>query len=91
MLHQVHRLLGMSKELQRSIQQQTMLKKWHSPQSTLLCAVEQTVVVNHTENQVRLQRLEGMMARVLREEKFGQDIMIRTMEIISSDTEHATL
>ncbi|KAJ7646634.1 hypothetical protein FB45DRAFT_890952, partial [Roridomyces roridus] len=53
--------------------------------------IEQTVVVNHTENQVRLQRLEGMMARVLCEEKFGQNIMNQTMKIISADTEHATL
>ncbi|KAJ7646595.1 hypothetical protein FB45DRAFT_890854, partial [Roridomyces roridus] len=53
--------------------------------------IEQTVVVNHVENQVRLHRLEGMMARVLREDPFGQDIMNRTMEIISSDTARLTL
>ncbi|KAJ7646639.1 hypothetical protein FB45DRAFT_178844 [Roridomyces roridus] len=53
--------------------------------------IEQTVVLNHTENQVRLQRIEGMMARVLCEEKFGQDIMNQTMDIISADTGHATL
>ncbi|KAJ7502533.1 hypothetical protein B0H11DRAFT_641918 [Mycena galericulata] len=47
--------------------------------------VEQTFVVSHTENQVRLRRLEGMVAQVLVETPFGQKIAERTMEIILSD------
>ncbi|KAJ6488384.1 hypothetical protein DFH09DRAFT_1455696 [Mycena vulgaris] len=53
--------------------------------------VEQSLIVNHVENQVKLQRLEGMMARVLLETQFGQDVMNRTMEIIASDTAHQTV
>ncbi|KAJ6499869.1 hypothetical protein DFH09DRAFT_1203323 [Mycena vulgaris] len=53
--------------------------------------LEQTLIVNHVENQVKLQRLEGMMARVLLETQFGQDVMNRTMEIIASDTAHQTV
>ncbi|KAJ7694732.1 hypothetical protein B0H14DRAFT_3905635 [Mycena olivaceomarginata] len=53
--------------------------------------VEQTLVVNGVENQVRLQRLEGMMAQVLLETKFGQNVMNRTIEMIESDPTHQTL
>ncbi|KAJ6499864.1 hypothetical protein DFH09DRAFT_1203305 [Mycena vulgaris] len=53
--------------------------------------VEQSLIVNHVENQIKLQRLEGMMARVLLETQFGQDVMNRTMEIIASDTAHQTI
>ncbi|KAJ7502518.1 hypothetical protein B0H11DRAFT_1854697 [Mycena galericulata] len=53
--------------------------------------VEQTVVVSHTENQVRLRRLEGMVAQVLLETPFGQKIADRTMEIILSDPTHKTV
>ncbi|KAJ7142810.1 hypothetical protein C8R44DRAFT_726132 [Mycena epipterygia] len=53
--------------------------------------VEQTLVVSHVENHVRLQRLETMMARVLLETQFGQNIMNQTIEIISSDPTHQTI
>jgi hypothetical protein len=46
--------------------------------------VEQTLVVNNIENQVRLRRLEGMMARVLLETQFGQNVLNQTIEAISS-------
>ncbi|KAJ7782530.1 hypothetical protein DFH07DRAFT_1055278, partial [Mycena maculata] len=53
--------------------------------------VEQTVIINHVENQVRLRRLEGMVARILLEDQFGQDFMSRTVEIISLDSTHESL
>ncbi|KAJ7140988.1 hypothetical protein C8R44DRAFT_239819 [Mycena epipterygia] len=53
--------------------------------------VEQTLISNNVENQVRLQRLEGMMARVLLETQFGQNIMNQTIDIIASDATHKTL
>ncbi|KAJ7142682.1 hypothetical protein C8R44DRAFT_846568 [Mycena epipterygia] len=53
--------------------------------------VEQALVVNHVENHVRLQRLETMMARILLQTQFGQNIMNRTIEIISSDPTHRTI
>ncbi|KAJ7142782.1 hypothetical protein C8R44DRAFT_846614, partial [Mycena epipterygia] len=53
--------------------------------------VEQALVVSHVENHVRLQRLETMMARVLLETQFGQNIMNQTIEIISSDFTHKTI
>jgi hypothetical protein len=46
--------------------------------------VEQRLIVNNVENQVRLQRLEGMMARVLLDTQFGQNVMRQTVEIITS-------
>ncbi|KAJ7793641.1 hypothetical protein B0H13DRAFT_2513711 [Mycena leptocephala] len=45
--------------------------------------VEQTLVVNNVENQVRLHRLEGMVARVLLETQFGQNVLNQTIETIS--------
>ncbi|KAJ6594568.1 hypothetical protein B0H19DRAFT_65361 [Mycena capillaripes] len=36
---------------------------------------EQTLVVNNVENQVRLLRLEGMMARLLLDSQFGQKVL----------------
>ncbi|KAJ6526296.1 hypothetical protein DFH09DRAFT_1285981 [Mycena vulgaris] len=66
----------------------------HRTDNTTL-RVEQSLIVNHVENQVKLQRLEGMMARVLLETQFGQDVMNRTMEIIASgflkDAAHHTI
>ncbi|KAJ6531560.1 hypothetical protein DFH09DRAFT_136674 [Mycena vulgaris] len=62
----------------------------HRTDNTTL-RVEQSLIVNHVENQVKLQRLEGMMARVLLETQFGQDVMNRTMEIITSDSAHHTV
>ncbi|KAJ6493833.1 hypothetical protein DFH09DRAFT_1290726 [Mycena vulgaris] len=53
--------------------------------------VEQSLIVNHVENKVKLQQLEGMMARLLLETKFGQDVMKQTNNIIASDTAHQTL
>ncbi|KAJ7933978.1 hypothetical protein B0H13DRAFT_1855829 [Mycena leptocephala] len=53
--------------------------------------VEQTLVVNNVENQVRLRRLEGMMARVLLETQFGQNVLNQTIQAISSDPSHKSL
>ncbi|KAJ7646577.1 hypothetical protein FB45DRAFT_1051243 [Roridomyces roridus] len=60
-----------------------------SVESTL--RLEHRAVVHHAENQGRLRHIEGMMARVLLEERYGQDVMKRTVEIISSDPTHTTL
>jgi hypothetical protein len=46
--------------------------------------VEQTLVVNNVENQVRLRRLEEMMSRVLLNTPFGQGAATRTMDLFSS-------
>ncbi|KAJ6594604.1 hypothetical protein B0H19DRAFT_65982 [Mycena capillaripes] len=61
----------------------------HAVNATL--RVEQTLIVNNVEGQVKLRRLEGMMARVLLETQFGQNVLDRTMEIIKSDPNHETL
>ncbi|KAJ7837074.1 hypothetical protein B0H14DRAFT_3141597 [Mycena olivaceomarginata] len=53
--------------------------------------LEQTVIVNHVESQVKAQRLEGMMAQVLLETPFGQNVANRTMEIILADPTHSSL
>ncbi|KAJ7796860.1 hypothetical protein B0H14DRAFT_3887356, partial [Mycena olivaceomarginata] len=53
--------------------------------------IEQTAIINHMENQVKARRLEGMMAQVLLETPFGQNIMNRTVEIISADPTHSSL
>ncbi|KAJ6499874.1 hypothetical protein DFH09DRAFT_1102798 [Mycena vulgaris] len=55
----------------------------HHTQNTTL-RVEQSLIVNHVENQVKLQRLEGLMARMLLETQFGQDVMSRTIEIMAT-------
>jgi hypothetical protein len=54
----------------------------HIEQNTL--RIEQTLIVNNVENQVKARRLEGMMAQVLLETQFGQNVMNRTVEIISA-------
>jgi hypothetical protein len=46
--------------------------------------IEQTLIVNNVENQAKAQRLEGMMAQVLLETPFGQNVMNKTVEIISA-------
>jgi hypothetical protein len=46
--------------------------------------IEQTAIINHVENQVKARRLEGMMAQVLLDTPFGQNVMNRTVEIISA-------
>ncbi|KAF8205618.1 hypothetical protein K438DRAFT_516511 [Mycena galopus ATCC 62051] len=53
--------------------------------------VEQTLLVNNTENQVKLCRLEHMMAQVLLETQFGQNVLNQTMDIIASDPGHRSL
>ncbi|KAF8128302.1 hypothetical protein K438DRAFT_915966 [Mycena galopus ATCC 62051] len=53
--------------------------------------MEQTLLVDKVENQVKAQRLEGMMAQVLLETRFGQNVTNQTMEIISFDPAHETL
>ncbi|KAF7362314.1 Tetratricopeptide repeat family [Mycena venus] len=50
--------------------------------------VEQRLIVNNVENQVRLRRLEELMTRVLLETQFGQNVLNQTMEIIVSDSAH---
>ncbi|KAJ7233898.1 hypothetical protein C8J57DRAFT_159164 [Mycena rebaudengoi] len=53
--------------------------------------VEQRLIVNNVEHQAKLQRLEGMMARMLVHTQFGQNVVNQTMEIIASDPGHRTL
>ncbi|KAJ7803781.1 hypothetical protein B0H14DRAFT_3776768 [Mycena olivaceomarginata] len=55
--------------------------------------VEQTLIgsVNNLEIQVKLRRLEGMMARMLLETQFGQNVLNRTVDIITSDPGHESL
>ncbi|KAJ6467233.1 hypothetical protein DFH09DRAFT_1381473 [Mycena vulgaris] len=55
----------------------------HRTDNTTL-RVEQSLIVNHVENQVKLQRLEGLMARMLLETQFGQDVISRTIEIMTT-------
>ncbi|KAF7357910.1 Tetratricopeptide repeat family [Mycena venus] len=53
--------------------------------------VEQTLIVNNVESQVKLRHLEGMMAHLLLETQFGQNVLNQTMEIIASDATHKSL
>ncbi|KAJ7249351.1 hypothetical protein C8J57DRAFT_1475265 [Mycena rebaudengoi] len=53
--------------------------------------VEQRLIVNSVEQQAKLQRLEGMMARVLVHTQFGQNMLNQTMDIVASDLRHRTL
>ncbi|KAJ7233997.1 hypothetical protein C8J57DRAFT_1729336, partial [Mycena rebaudengoi] len=53
--------------------------------------VEQRLIVNSVENQVKLQRLEGLMAQVLVHTQFGQNVVNQTMQMIASDPRHQTL
>lgn len=46
--------------------------------------VEQAVIVNNVENEVKLRRLEGMMARVLVETQFGKNVAQETANVIAS-------
>ncbi|KAJ7226295.1 hypothetical protein C8J57DRAFT_1585851 [Mycena rebaudengoi] len=46
--------------------------------------VEQRLIINSVEHQAKLQRLEGMMTRVLVQTQFGHDVVNRTMEIVAS-------
>ncbi|KAJ7466999.1 hypothetical protein FB451DRAFT_1560940 [Mycena latifolia] len=62
----------------------------HRTENTAL-RVEHALLVNNVENQVSLRRVEGLMARVLLETQFGQNVMNQTIEIMASDTAHQTL
>ncbi|KAJ7467001.1 hypothetical protein FB451DRAFT_1369467 [Mycena latifolia] len=59
--------------------------------------VEHAVVVQAVENQVRLRRLEGMMAQVLLDTQFGQNVtdqmigIIESLTGLSKDVTHQTL
>ncbi|KAJ7226278.1 hypothetical protein C8J57DRAFT_1481734 [Mycena rebaudengoi] len=53
--------------------------------------VEQRLIVNSVEHQAKLQRLEGMVTRVLVQTQFGHDVMNRTMEIVASDPGHQSI
>ncbi|KAJ7282620.1 hypothetical protein C8J57DRAFT_1554721 [Mycena rebaudengoi] len=53
--------------------------------------VEQRLIINNVEHQARLRRLEGMMARILVQTQFGQNVVNQTMEIVASDPGHQTL
>ncbi|KAF7328080.1 Tetratricopeptide repeat family [Mycena kentingensis (nom. inval.)] len=53
--------------------------------------VEQRIVVNTVESQVKLQKLERMMAEVLLTTSFGRAVLERTVEVIALDLGHQTL
>ncbi|KAJ7633462.1 hypothetical protein DFH06DRAFT_692635 [Mycena polygramma] len=53
--------------------------------------VEQTLVLNNVESQVKLQRLEGMMAQMLLDTEFGQNVLNKMVEVISTDSNHESL
>ncbi|KAJ7233387.1 hypothetical protein C8J57DRAFT_1729528 [Mycena rebaudengoi] len=53
--------------------------------------VEQRLIINSVEHQVKLQRLEGMMTRVLVQTRFGHDVVNRTMELVASDPGHQSI
>ncbi|KAF7305761.1 Tetratricopeptide repeat family [Mycena chlorophos] len=53
--------------------------------------VEQRIIVDGVESQVKMRKLETMMAKVLLETSFGQSVMERTIRVISSDQGHVTI
>ncbi|KAF7346581.1 Tetratricopeptide repeat family [Mycena sanguinolenta] len=53
--------------------------------------VEQRLIGHHVENRAMLQRVQGMMAQVLIETSYGQNVMTRTAQVISSDPSHRKL
>ncbi|KAJ7860318.1 hypothetical protein B0H13DRAFT_2282679, partial [Mycena leptocephala] len=53
--------------------------------------VEQAIIVHQVENSVKLQRLEGMMAQLLLDTPFGNNVLHRTADTISSDLTLETL
>ncbi|KAF8166317.1 hypothetical protein K438DRAFT_1857444 [Mycena galopus ATCC 62051] len=65
--------------------------KQHVRECFLKFTVEQRLIVNNVENQVKARRLEGMMAQLLLETQFGQNVLNQTIEKISSDPTHKTL
>ncbi|KAJ7502574.1 hypothetical protein B0H11DRAFT_2274708 [Mycena galericulata] len=53
--------------------------------------LQQSILINNVENQIKLRRLESMMAGLLLDTQFGMSVVQRTAEIISSDPTHETL
>nr|GAT44953.1 tetratricopeptide repeat family [Mycena chlorophos] len=53
--------------------------------------VEQRIIIDGVESQVKMRKLETMMAKVLLETSFGQSVMERTIQVISSDQGHVTI
>ncbi|KAK7006023.1 Tetratricopeptide repeat family [Favolaschia claudopus] len=53
--------------------------------------IEQTLIVDNVENQVKARRLEGLMARILLEAEFGQHKLRETVENISADSSFQSL
>ncbi|KAF7315863.1 Tetratricopeptide repeat family [Mycena indigotica] len=53
--------------------------------------IEQQLIVNNVEGQVKLRRLESMMARILVETPFGQGVLERTIQVIALDPVHESL
>ncbi|KAJ7226289.1 hypothetical protein C8J57DRAFT_1731051 [Mycena rebaudengoi] len=53
--------------------------------------VEQRLITNSVEHHAKLQRLEGMVTRVLVQTQFGLDVVNRTIEIIASDPDHESI
>ncbi|KAJ7788562.1 hypothetical protein B0H14DRAFT_3162547 [Mycena olivaceomarginata] len=82
--------IGCLKEhVSKCYSQFTAFSAARNEQNTL--RLEQTVIINHVESQVKVRRLEGMMAQILLETPFGQNVANRTMEIISADPTHGSL
>ncbi|KAJ7646460.1 hypothetical protein FB45DRAFT_890522 [Roridomyces roridus] len=53
--------------------------------------VEQALLVNTVENDVKLRRLEKLMAHLLLNTEFGTTVVHRTANVISVDSKHETL
>ncbi|KAJ7282551.1 hypothetical protein C8J57DRAFT_46761 [Mycena rebaudengoi] len=53
--------------------------------------VEQRLIINNVEHQVKLERLQSMMTRMLVQSQFGHDVVSRTMEIVTSDPNHRSI
>ncbi|KAJ7233963.1 hypothetical protein C8J57DRAFT_1145906 [Mycena rebaudengoi] len=51
--------------------------------------VEQRLIINNVEHRVKLERLEGMMTRLLVQTQFGHDVVSRTMEIVATVTKQS--
>ncbi|KAJ7249280.1 hypothetical protein C8J57DRAFT_687782 [Mycena rebaudengoi] len=53
--------------------------------------VEQRLIINNVEHQVKLERLQSMMTRMLAQSQFGHGVVSRTMEIVTSDPNHRSI
>ncbi|KAK7018880.1 Tetratricopeptide repeat family [Favolaschia claudopus] len=53
--------------------------------------IEQRLIVDNVENQVKARRLEGLMARVMLDSEFGQGKLRETVETISADSSFQSL